>query len=97
MLEYPVGDIKCDIEVEICEHVASRFEVRPDEILLEVVPEVVAMVFVEVFLICLENWRPATRPAEYIAPAQVNIFNATEHHQFLPRPCQTVHAAGLSC
>ena len=76
----------------MCEHV----EVRPDESLLEVVPEVVAMVFVEVFLICLENWRRATHQVGYIAPAEVHIF-PPRHDQFLPRPCQTAHAADWSC
>ena len=62
----------------------ARLEVRPDESLLEVVLEVVAMVFVEVFLICLENWRLATRRAGYIAPAEVHIFNATQQTSSYP-------------
>lgn len=53
----------------------------PDESLLEVVPEVVEMVFVEVFLIYSESWRLVTRQVGCIAP----------------RPCQTAHAVGWSC
>ena len=52
--------------------------VIPDESLLVVVLEVVEMVFVEVFLICLESLRQVTYQVGYIAP----------------RPCQTERVAG---
>ena len=44
----------------------------PDESLLVVVLEVVEMVFVEVFLICLESLRQVTYQVGYIAPARVH-------------------------
>ena len=71
--------------MEICER-APRLETRPDVSLLEVVLEVVAMVFAEVFLICSENWRLATHQVGYTAPAQVHISLAHTSSSLLSYP-----------
>ena len=56
--------------------------VIPDESLLVMVLEVVEMVFVEVFLICLESLRLVTYQVGYIAPARVHEFPVTQFSSF---------------